>query len=119
MELWILLPLVSSLLMASVNVVDKFFVLEGDDNLDYKSFCLYSGGMQILIFAFLFIFDPINLNELFKSHSLIAILSGVFFGLSLSSGKILEGYSLIEYNAFSRALAFHLLEESFLYSFTF
>ena len=36
MELWILLPLVSSLLMASVNVVDKFFVLEGDDNLDYK-----------------------------------------------------------------------------------
>ena len=83
MELWILLPLVSSLLMASVNVVDKFFVLEGDDNLDYKSFCLYSGGMQILIFAFLFIFDPINLNELFKSHSLIAILSGVFFGLSL------------------------------------
>ena len=83
MELWILLPLVSSLLMASVNVVDKFFVLEGDDNLEYKSFCLYSGGMQILIFAFLFIFDPINLNELFKSHSLIAILSGVFFGLSL------------------------------------
>ena len=83
MELWILLPLVSSLLMASVNVVDKFFVLEGDDNLDYKSFCLYSGGMQILIFSFLFTFDPINLNELFKSHSLIAILSGVFFGLSL------------------------------------
>ena len=42
MELWILLPLISSLLMASVNVVDKFFVLESDDNLDYKSFCLYN-----------------------------------------------------------------------------
>ena len=83
MELWILLPLVSSLLMASVNVVDKFFVLEGDDNLDYKSFCLYSGGMQILIFALLFAFDPINLFELLKSQSLIVILSGVFFGLSL------------------------------------
>ena len=64
MELWILLPLVSSLLMASVNVVDKFFVLEGDDYLDYKSFCLYSGGMQIMIFALLFAFDPINLFEL-------------------------------------------------------
>tara|TARA_Y200000002_G_C22623309_1_gene639165 strand:- start:138 stop:1052 length:915 start_codon:yes stop_codon:yes gene_type:complete len=83
MELWILLPLVSSLLMASVNVVDKFFVLEGDDNLDYKSFCLYSGGMQILIFALLFALDPINLFELLKSQSLIVILSGVFFGLSL------------------------------------
>ena len=83
MELWILLPLVSSLLMASVNVVDKFFVLEGDDNLDYKSFCLYSGGMQILIFALLFALDPINLIELLKSQSLIVILSGVFFGLSL------------------------------------
>ena len=83
MELWILLPLVSSLLMASVNVVDKFFVLEGDDNLDYKSFCLYSGGMQILIFAILFIFDPINLNVLLSSQSLLVILAGVFFGLSL------------------------------------
>ena len=83
MELWILLPLISSLLMASVNVVDKFFVLEGDDNLDYKSFCLYTGGMQILIFALLFIFDPINLIELLKSQSLIVILSGVFLGLSL------------------------------------
>ena len=40
MELWILLPLISALLMASDNVVDKFFVLEGDDNLDFKSFCL-------------------------------------------------------------------------------
>ena len=83
MELWILLPLVSSLLMASVNVVDKFFVLEGDDNLDYKSFCLYSGGMQILIFAILFIFDPINLNLLLSAQSLLVILAGVFFGLSL------------------------------------
>ena len=50
MELWILLPLISALLMASVNVVDKFFVLEGEDSLDFKSFCLYSGGMQIIIF---------------------------------------------------------------------
>ena len=60
MELWILLPLISSLLMASVNVVDKFFVLEGDDNLDYKSFCLYTGGMQILIFALLLFLQSIS-----------------------------------------------------------
>ena len=60
MELWILLPLVSSLLTASVNVVDKFFVLEGDDNLTTSHFVCMA-GMQILIFSFLFTFDPINL----------------------------------------------------------
>ena len=35
MELWILLPLFSALIMAAVNVVDKFFVLEGEDNLNF------------------------------------------------------------------------------------
>ena len=50
MELWILLPFFSALIMAAVNVVDKFFVLEGEDNLNFRSFCLYSGGMQ-LVFA--------------------------------------------------------------------
>ena len=83
MELWILLPLISALLMASVNVVDKFFVLEGDDNLDFKSFCLYSGGMQIVIFALLFLFSPIGLNKFISTDSLIVIMSGIFFGLSL------------------------------------
>ena len=50
------IALISALLMASVNVVDKFFVLEGEDNLDFKSFCLYSGGMQIIIFYCYFFF---------------------------------------------------------------
>ena len=83
MELWILLPLISALLMASVNVVDKFFVLEGEDNLDFKSFCLYSGGMQIIIFLLLFLLSPLNLNKLISFDSAIIILSGIFFGLSL------------------------------------
>ena len=83
MEIWLLLPLISALLMASVNVVDKFFVLEGDDNLDYKSFCLYSGGMQILIFSFLFVVNPINLSKFFTTQSLVVVISGIFFGLSL------------------------------------
>ena len=83
MELWILLPLISALLMASVNVVDKFFVLEGEDNLDFKSFCLYSGGMQIIIFLLLFILSPLTLNKLISFDSAIIILSGIFFGLSL------------------------------------
>ena len=83
MELWILLPLISSLLMASVNVVDKFFVLEGEDNLDFKSFCLYSGGMQIIIFLLLFLLSPLTLNKLISFDSAIIILSGIFFGLSL------------------------------------
>ena len=83
MEIWLLLPLISALLMASVNVVDKFFVLEGDDNLDYKSFCLYSGGMQILIFFFLFVVNPINLSKFFTTQSLVVVISGIFFGLSL------------------------------------
>ena len=65
------------------NVVDKFFVLEGDDNLDFKSFCLYSGGMQIVIFALLFLFSPIGLNKFISADSLIVIISGIFFGLSL------------------------------------
>ena len=46
MELWILLPLISALLMASVNVVDKFFVLEGEDNLDFKSFVFTAVGCK-------------------------------------------------------------------------
>ena len=83
MELWILLPLISALLMASVNVVDKFFVLEGEDSLDFKSFCLYSGGMQIIIFLLLFLLSPLNLNKLISFDSAIIILSGIFFGLSL------------------------------------
>ena len=83
MELWILLPLISALLMASVNVVDKFFVLEGEDNLDFKSFCLYSGGMQIIIFLLLFLLSPLTLNKLISFDSAIIILSGIFFGLSL------------------------------------
>ena len=83
MELWILLPLISALLMASVNVVDKFFVLEGEDNLDFKSFCLYSGGMQIIIFLLLFLLSPLNLNKLISFDTAIIILSGIFFGLSL------------------------------------
>ncbi len=83
MELWILLPLISALLMASVNVVGKFFVLEGDDNLDFKSFCLYSGGMQIVIFVLLFLFSPIELNKFISTDSLIVLMSGIFFGLSL------------------------------------
>ena len=83
MELWILLPLISALLMASVNVVDKFFVLEGEDSLDFKSFCLYSGGMQIIIFLLLFLFSPLTLNKLISFDSVIVILSGIFFGLSL------------------------------------
>ncbi len=83
MELWILLPLISALLMASVNVVGKFFVLEGDDNLDFKSFCLYSGGMQIVIFILLFLFSPIELNKFISTDSLIVLMSGIFFGLSL------------------------------------
>ena len=83
MELWILLPLISAMLMASVNVVDKFFVLEGEDSLDFKSFCLFSGGMQIIIFALLFLFSPIGLNEFISVNSLIVIMSGIFFGLSL------------------------------------
>jgi len=83
MELWILLPLISALLMASVNVVDKFFVLEGEDSLDFKSFCLYSGGMQIIIFLLLFLLSPLTLNKLISFDSAIIILSGIFFGLSL------------------------------------
>ena len=83
MELWILLPLISALLMASVNVVDKFFVLEGEDSLDFKSFCLYSGGMQIIIFLLLFLIYPLTLNKLISLDSAIVILSGIFFGLSL------------------------------------
>ena len=83
MELWILLPLISALLMASVNVVDKFFVLEGEDSLDFKSFCLYSGGMQIIIFLLLFLLSPLTLNKLISFDSAIVILSGIFFGLSL------------------------------------
>ena len=83
MELWILLPLISALLMASVNVVDKFFVLEGEDSLDFKSFCLYSGGMQIIIFLLLFLIYPLTLNKLISFDSAIVILSGIFFGLSL------------------------------------
>ena len=83
MELWILLPLISALLMASVNVVDKFFVLEGEDNLDFKSFCLYSGGIQIIIFLLLFLLSPLTLNKLISFDSAIIILSGIFFGLSL------------------------------------
>ncbi len=83
MELWILLPLISALLMASVNVVDKFFVLEGKDSLDFKSFCLYSGGMQIIIFLLLFLIYPLTLNKLISLDSAIVILSGIFFGLSL------------------------------------
>ena len=74
MELWILLPLVSSLLMASVNVVDKFFVLEGDDNLDYKSFCLYSGGMQIMIFALYAIRSCLGISTFKADLSLILCL---------------------------------------------
>ena len=87
MELWILLPLISALLMASVNVVGKFFVLEGDDNLDFKSFCLYSGGMQIVIFILLFLFSPIELNKFISTDSLIVLMSGIFFGLSLASNS--------------------------------
>ena len=83
MDLWILLPLISALLMASVNVVDKFFVLEGEDSLDFKSFCLYSGGMQIIIFLLLFLLSPLTLNKLISFDSAIIILSGIFFGLSL------------------------------------
>ena len=83
MELWILLPLISALLMASVNVVDKFFVLEGEDSLDFKSFCLYSGGMQIIIFLLLFLLSPLTLNKLISFDSAIVFLSGIFFGLSL------------------------------------
>lgn len=83
MELWILLPLISSLIMASVNVVDKFFVLEGEDNLDFKSFCLYTGGMQIFIFTLLFTFFPIEINIFLSLDSAIIILSGIFFGMSL------------------------------------
>ena len=83
MELWILLPLISALLMASVNVVDKFFVLEGEDNLNFKSFCLYSGGIQIIIFLLLFLLSPLTLNKLISFDSAIIILSGIFFGLSL------------------------------------
>tara|TARA_Y100001970_G_scaffold288410_1_gene415620 strand:- start:93 stop:1007 length:915 start_codon:yes stop_codon:yes gene_type:complete len=83
MELWILLPLISALLMASVNVVDKFFVLEGEDSLNFKSFCLYSGGMQIIIFLLLFLFSPLSFNKLISIDSALIIFSGIFFGLSL------------------------------------
>ena len=84
MELWILLPLFSSLIMAAVNVVDKFFVLEGEDNLNFKSFCLYSGGMQIFICIFMFLIDPFSFNsETFNLTFLYLISSGIFFGLSL------------------------------------
>lgn len=84
MELWILLPLFSALIMAAVNVVDKFFVLEGEDNLNFKSFCLYSGGMQLVICITMFLLDPFGFNsETVNSSFLYLILSGIFFGLSL------------------------------------
>ncbi|GIS28891.1 MAG: hypothetical protein CM15mP129_10880 [Chloroflexota bacterium] len=39
--------------------------------------------MQIVIFALLFLFSPIGLNEFISTDSLIVIMSGIFFGLSL------------------------------------
>jgi len=84
MELWILLPLFSALIMAAVNVVDKFFVLEGEDNLNYKSFCLYSGGMQLVICITMFLLDPFSFkSETFSLSFFYLIFSGMFFGLSL------------------------------------
>ena len=84
MELWILLPFFSALIMAAVNVVDKFFVLEGEDNLNFRSFCLYSGGMQLVICMSMFLLDPFGFNsETFNSSFLYLFFSGIFFGLSL------------------------------------
>ena len=84
MELWILLPFFSALIMAAVNVVDKFFVLEGEDNLNFRSFCLYSGGMQLVICISMFLLDPFGFNsETFNSSFLYLFFSGIFFGLSL------------------------------------
>ena len=84
MGLWILLPLFAAIIMAVVNVVDKFFVLEGEDSLNYKSFCLYSGGMQIFICIFMFFIDPLvfNLSSLNIGFFYIFI-SGILFGISL------------------------------------
>jgi uncharacterized membrane protein len=84
MGLWILLPLSAAIIMALVNVVDKFFVLEGDDNLNYKSFCLFSGGMQIFICIFMYLFDPLafNLSSL-NIEFFYLFISGILFGISL------------------------------------
>lgn len=84
MGFWVLLPLFAAVIMAVVNVVDKFFVLEGEDNLNYKSFCLYTGGMQIFICIFMFFIDPfaLSLNSL-SAGFIYIFVSGILFGLSL------------------------------------
>ncbi|MBO83489.1 MAG: hypothetical protein CL506_03895 [Actinobacteria bacterium] len=100
MEIWILLPLFSALLMAIVNVVDKFFVLEGADKLNFKSFCLYSGGMQIIICIVMFLLDPFSIDiNLISREIFFLLMSGVCYGISLIlliKGMELEEISRVE-----------------------